>query len=155
MSAEFATRELFDPGASFMVRYTPNSDWEGKTVAEIADMNNESPAEGLLRIIRETSEPNQRGTIVAKSMSEEDISNFMKWLYTSICTDGTMGGHPRGHGAFSRVLGLYVRDQKLMPLETAIQKIPNWLYRMIGLLRKLKNPLSLMSHLIQDLMEIN
>jgi len=123
LSAEFATRELFDPGASFMVRYTPNSDWEGKTVAEIADINNESPAEGLLRIIRETSEPSQRGTIVAKSMSEEDISNFMKWPYTSICTDGTMGGHPRGHGAFSRVLGLYVRDQKLMPLETAIQKM--------------------------------
>lgn len=94
-SAAFATRELFDPAASFMVRYTPNSDWEGKTVTEIAGINKESPAEGLLRIIRETSEPGQGGTIVAKSMSEEDISNFIKWPYTSICSDGTMGGHPR------------------------------------------------------------
>ncbi len=122
-SAEFATRELFDPSASFMVRYSPNRAWEGKTVTEIANINNESPAEGLLRIIRETSGPDESATIVAKSMSEEDISNFMKWPYTSICTDGTMGGHPRGHGAFSRVLGLYVREQKLMPLETAIQKM--------------------------------
>jgi len=122
-SAEFATRELFDPSASFMVRYTPNIAWEGKTVTEIANINNESPAEGLLRIIRESSRPDQGATIVAKSMSEVDISNFMKWPYTSICTDGTMGGHPRGHGAFSRVLGRYVREQKLMPLETAIQKM--------------------------------
>ncbi len=101
-SAEFATRELFDPAASFMVSYTPNTAWQGKTVSEIAALNNEIPAQGLLRIIRESAAPNQGATIVATSMSETDISNFMKWPYTSICTDGTMSGHPRGHGA-SRV----------------------------------------------------
>ena len=122
-SAEFATRELFDPAASVMVRYSPNRAWQGKTVTEIATLNNESPAQGLLRIIRESTAPNQGATIVAKSMSETDISNFIKWPYSSICTDGTMSGHPRGHGAFTRVLGRYVREQKLMPLETAIQKM--------------------------------
>ena len=122
-SAEFATRELFDPAASVMVRYSPNRAWQGKTVTEIATLNNESPAQGLLRIIRESAAPNQGATIVAKSMSETDISNFIKWPYSSICTDGTMSGHPRGHGAFTRVLGRYVREQKLMPLETAIQKM--------------------------------
>ena len=122
-SAEFATRELFDPAASVMVRYSPNRAWQGKTVTEIATLNNESPAQGLLRIIRESAAPNQGATIVAKSMSETDISNFIKWPYSSICTDGTMSGHPRGHGAFTRVLGRYVREQKLMPIETAIQKM--------------------------------
>jgi N-acyl-D-amino-acid deacylase len=122
-SAEFATRELFDPAASVMVRYSPNRAWQGKTVTEIATLNNESPAQGLLRIIRESAAPGQGATIVAKSMSEVDISNFIKWPYSSICTDGTMSGHPRGHGAFPRVLGRYVREQKLMPLETAIQKM--------------------------------
>lgn len=122
-SAEFATRELFDPAASVMVRYTPNSAWQGKTVTEIATLNKETPAQGLLRIIRESAAPNQGATIVAKSMSETDISNFMKWPYTSICTDGTMRGHPRGHGAFTRVLGRYVREQKLMPLESAVYKM--------------------------------
>ena len=122
-SAEFATRELFDPAASVMVRYTPNTAWQGKTVTEIATLNHETPAQGLLRIILESAAPNQGATIVAKSMSETDISHFMKWSYTSICTDGTMRGHPRGHGAFTRVLGRYVREQKLMPLETAIQKM--------------------------------
>ena len=122
-SAEFATRELFDPAASVMVRYSPNRAWQGKTVTEIATLNNESPAQGLLRIIRESAAPHQGATIVAKSMSETDISNFIKWPYSSICTDGTMSGHPRGHGAFTRVLGRYVREQKLMPIETAIQKM--------------------------------
>ncbi len=122
-NAEFATRELFDPAASVMVRYSPNRAWQGKTVTEIATLNNETPAQGLLRIIRESAAPGQGATIVAKSMSESDISNFIKWPYSSICTDGTMSGHPRGHGAFTRVLGRYVREQKLMPLETAIQKM--------------------------------
>ncbi len=122
-SAEFATRELFDPAASVMVRYTPNAAWQGKTVTEIATLNNETPAQGLLRIIRESAATGQGATIVAKSMSETDISNFIQWPYSSICTDGSMRGHPRGHGAFTRVLGRYVREQKLMPLETAIQKM--------------------------------
>jgi len=132
-SAEFATKELFDPSASVMVRYTPNSSWQGKTVSEIAAINNETPAKGLLRIIRETANPGQGGTIVAKSMSETDISNFIKWPYANICSDGTMSGHPRGHGAFTRVLGRYVREQKLLPLETAIQKMTSLAAENVGI----------------------
>ncbi|MBK8516713.1 MAG: serine hydrolase [Saprospiraceae bacterium] len=122
-SADFATRELFDPSASVMVRYTPNRDWQGKTVSEIAAINKEPISKALIRIIRESAMPNQGATIVAKSMSETDISHFLKWPYSSICSDGSMSGHPRGHGSFPRVLGRYVREQKLMPLETAIQKM--------------------------------
>ncbi|MBS1490844.1 MAG: serine hydrolase [Bacteroidetes bacterium] len=122
-SAEFATRELFDPAASVMVRYPPQPAWQGKTVSEIAALNQETSAQALMRIIRESAAPGLGSTIVAKSMSESDISNFMKWPYTSFCSDGTMRGHPRGHGSFTRVLGRYVREQKRMPLETAIQKM--------------------------------
>ncbi|MBK8831333.1 MAG: serine hydrolase [Saprospiraceae bacterium] len=122
-SAEFATRELFDPAASVMVRYTPNKAWQGKTVSEIASINQETPAQSLLRIIRESAAPDEGATIVATSMSETDINNFLKWPYTNVCSDGAMKGHPRGHGAFPRVLGRYVREQQLMPLETAIHKM--------------------------------
>jgi N-acyl-D-amino-acid deacylase len=59
-------------------------------------------------------------------MSEEDISNLLRWEHSNICSDGSIVGHPRGHGAFTRFLGRYVREQKLMPLEKAI-------YRMTGL----------------------
>lgn len=132
-SAEFATRELFDPATSVMVRYTPQPAWQGKTVSEIAAINKETPAQALLRIIRESGTPEQGSTIVAKSMSETDISNFMKWPYTSICSDGTMHGHPRGHGSFTRVLGRYVREQKLLPLETAIQKMTSLAAQNVGI----------------------
>ena len=132
-SAEFATRELFDPAASVMVRYTPNPAWQGKTVSAIAEINHESPAQALLRIIRETAAPGEGGTIVATSMSETDISHFLKWPYTNVCSDGSMRGHPRGHGAFTRVLGRYVREQKLMSLETAIQKMTSLTAENIGI----------------------
>ena len=56
-------------------------------------------------------------------MPEEDVANFLKWNYTNVCSDGADGGHPRGYGAFTRVLGSYVREKKIMPLETAIYKM--------------------------------
>jgi N-acyl-D-aspartate/D-glutamate deacylase len=46
-----------------------------------------------------------------------------------ICSDGgarvnTEGStHPRSYGSFPRVLGHYVRERKLMPLETAVHKM--------------------------------
>lgn len=132
-SAEFATRELFDPAASVMVRYTPNVGWEGKTVSEIANLNSESPALSLIRIVRETAVPGEHSTIIGKSMSETDINNFIKWPFSSICTDGAMRGHPRGHGAFTRVLGRYIREQKLMPLENAIQKMTSLAAENVGI----------------------
>ena len=48
----------------------------------------------------------------------------MQWPHTNICSDGSSKGtHPRGYGAFTRVLGRYVREQKIMPLETAVYKM--------------------------------
>ncbi|MBS1559099.1 MAG: serine hydrolase [Bacteroidetes bacterium] len=135
-SAEFAVRELFDPAASVMVRYPPQPAWQGKTVSEIAALNQETSAQALMRIIHESAAPGLGSTIVAKSMSESDISNFMKWPYTSFCSDGTMRGHPRGHGSFTRVLGRYVREQKLMPLETAIQKMTSLAAKNVGLQKR-------------------
>jgi len=130
-SAEFATRELFDPASSVMTRYPPNKTYEGKTVTEIGKLNNETSAQALLRIIRETSDTGS--SIVATSMSEVDISNFIDWEHSNICSDGSISGHPRGHGAFTRVLGKYVREQNLMPLETAVYKMTGLTAEHVGI----------------------
>jgi N-acyl-D-aspartate/D-glutamate deacylase len=122
-AAEFAVRELIDPAASVMTEYTANKAYEGKTVSTIAAINHETPAQALLRIIRESAAPGQDAAIVGTSMSEPDIRAFMNWSHTVICSDGAIDGHPRGYGAFTRVLGRYVREQKLMSLETAIHKM--------------------------------
>lgn len=120
-SALYATEELFDPSASVMTRYPANKSYEGKTVTEIGIMNNESPSQALMRIIKEGEE--QGGSIAGASMSDNDVINFLKWNYTNVCSDGADGGHPRGYGAFTRVLGRYVREKKIMSLETAIYKM--------------------------------
>jgi N-acyl-D-aspartate/D-glutamate deacylase len=130
-SAEFATRELFDPSASVMVNYPPNPLWVGKTVTEIGKINNETPAKALMRIIHESADTG--ASIVATSMSEMDISSFLKWPHSNVCSDGSVGGHPRGHGSFTRVLGRYVREQELMPLETAIQKMTSLAAEHVGI----------------------
>lgn len=122
-SAQFATEELFDPAASVMVNFPANREFEGKTVTDIGQMNNEGEAEALLRIIREGEKNGESGSIVATSMSEEDIANFLRWEHTSICSDGAMRGHPRGHGAFTRVLGRYVRERGVLSLPAAIHKM--------------------------------
>ena len=66
-------------------------------------------------------------------MDEEDIKTIMKHPQTIIASDGravaTYGElnvgstHPRYYGAFPRVLGKYVRDEKVLSLETAIKKM--------------------------------
>lgn len=122
-SAELAVKEFFDPATSVMTDYPPNKSYEGKTVSEIADINHETPAVALMRIIRETDAPDMGGAIMGTSMSEEDITNFLRWEHANVCSDGAIDGHPRGHGAFTRVLGRYVREQKIMSLESAVHKM--------------------------------
>ncbi|MBL7849818.1 MAG: serine hydrolase [Cyclobacteriaceae bacterium] len=122
-AAEKACREYFDPESSVMTEYPANRSYEGKTVAEIGRINNETPAKALLRIIRESAKPGMESAIVGTSMSEEDITTLLQWENSNVCSDGAIDGHPRGHGAFTRMLGRYVREQKIMPLEEAVHKM--------------------------------
>ncbi len=130
-AAEFACRELFDPAQSRLPAFLPNPSYKGKTVTEVARLRNETPAQTLVWLIAEAdrydaAHPEAEGRtegIMGKSMLETDIANFIAWPHTNICSDGDPWSHPRGHGAFPRVLAKYVRDQKLLSLETAIQKM--------------------------------
>jgi N-acyl-D-amino-acid deacylase len=56
---------------------------------------------------------------------EEHIVRFMTRPEQNVCTDGLLGGkpHPRVYGAFPRVLGKYVRDDKVLTLEEAVKKM--------------------------------
>ena len=63
-------------------------------------------------------------SIIAKGMHDDDVIRFMQWPHTSICSDGSHeSGHPRGHGAFPRVLGRYVRELDVLSLPEAIHKM--------------------------------
>lgn len=57
--------------------------------------------------------------------TEEHIIRFMKRPEMNVCTDGLLGGnpHPRVYGAFPRILGKYVREEKALILEEAVYKM--------------------------------
>ncbi|GAB4039011.1 serine hydrolase [Spirosoma jeollabukense] len=139
-SAEFAVNQLFDPAQSVLVRFAANPSYAGKTISDIAQLRHEKSAQTLMGLVAEASAFSQKNPdadgvegIMGKSMDDPDVKNFLVWPHTVICSDGAYTGHPRGYGAFTRVLGRYVRDQKLMPLETAIYKMTGLSAEHLGL----------------------
>ena len=141
VSAEFAVNHTFDANESYLVKYAPVEAYRGKTLAAIAAMRNEKPSVSLMALIAIASDfkeknPDFKGTveaIAAKSMIEKDIANFIAWPYTTICSDGSASGHPRGHGAFTRVLSKYVREDKIISLENAIHKMTGLTAKHLGI----------------------
>jgi N-acyl-D-amino-acid deacylase len=130
VSAQYAVDHTFDPNLSILVRFAPNPTYGWKTISEIAAMRKEKPAQTIMGLIAEADayqkqHPEATGLegIMAKSMTDEDVVNFLSWANTNICSDGSDGGHPRGYGSFTRVLGYYTREKKIMGLEKAIQKM--------------------------------
>ncbi|MYJ17061.1 MAG: amidohydrolase family protein, partial [Gemmatimonadetes bacterium] len=63
-------------------------------------------------------------SIVATSMTFDDIATLMAWPHTNVSSDGGLrGAHPRGFGAYPRVLGRYMREEGRLGLEKAIHKM--------------------------------
>jgi dihydroorotase/N-acyl-D-amino-acid deacylase len=104
--------------------------WQGKRLSEIASDQKKDPLDALFDFI--IADHGQTGAIFFM-MKESDMQAALKSPFVSICTDsgaratdGPLAGsksHPRGWGTYPRILGKYVRDEKLMPLEFAIHKM--------------------------------
>lgn len=138
-SAEFAMTDLVDPTGSYLVRFLPQPEYAGKSLSEIAHLRSETPAKTLLWLVATSTDyaENHPGEdvegIMGKAMSEEDLRNFLAWPHTNICSDGSTEGHPRGYGAFPRVLARYVREQRLLSLEDAVYKMTGLTAEHLGL----------------------
>jgi N-acyl-D-aspartate/D-glutamate deacylase len=140
-SAQFAVTQLFDPTSSYIVQFAPKPSYVGKTVTAIAKERNESEAQTLMSLVAiaanfKDKNPGYKGSIeaiAAKSMSESDVAKFIEWPFAVICSDGNGGGHPRGYGSFTRILGKYVREDKIMSLETAIYKMTGQTANYLGI----------------------
>ncbi len=102
----------------------------GKTLAEVAQMRNTSPAETILDLI---IHDNSRVDAIYFLMSEENIKKqiALPWVSfgsdeQSLAPEGVFlkaNPHPRAYGNFSRLLGKYVSDEKIITLEEAIRKL--------------------------------
>jgi len=102
---------------------------QGKTVAEVAKLQNKEPIEALLDLVIEDNAFTGAATF---GMSEPDILLALQQPWVSIdndsegtSTEGPLGKahpHPRAYGTFPRILRKYVREEHKLTLEDAIRK---------------------------------
>ena len=113
---------------------------QGKRLEEIAAAQNKDPLDALFDLI--LADHGQTGAIYFM-MSENDLLAAMKSPFVSFCTDSgaraTDGplsaakSHPRGWGSYPRILGRYVREQKILTLEKAVEKMTGMPAKRVGL----------------------
>lgn len=114
-------------------------DLEGKTLHDWAIESELDPTveNGAELVIK--AQLNGGTSTIFHAMDEKDVENIMKHPTTMIGSDGRLSKpgdghpHPRAYGTFPRVLGVYVREKKLIPLETAIYKMTSLSAKTLGL----------------------
>jgi len=102
----------------------------GKTLAAVAAMRGKDPEETILDLILEDR---TRVGVVFFLMSEDNVRRQVRLPWVSFGSDAASmapegvflesSAHPRAYGNFARLLGRYVRDEKLITLEEAIRRL--------------------------------
>jgi len=102
----------------------------GKTLAEVAEMRGTDPRYTAMDLIIEDG--SRVGTVYF-TQSEDVVRKATALPWVSFNTDAASvapegvflqrSPHPRAYGSFARVLGKYVRDEQLIPMEEAIRKL--------------------------------
>lgn len=105
----------------------------GKTLAEVAEMRQKSPEETAIELVIEDS---SRVEAVYFLMTEDNIKKqiALPWVAFdsdagSLAPEGVFlksNPHPRAYGNFARLLGKYVRDEKVIPLQEAIRRLTSF-----------------------------
>ncbi|HEY0430734.1 MAG TPA: D-aminoacylase [Pyrinomonadaceae bacterium] len=113
---------------------------QGKRLSQVAEEQGKEPLDALFDLI--VADHGQTGAIYFM-MSEDDLRAAMRSPFVSFCTDsgaraqdGPLAGaksHPRGWGSYPRILGRYVRDERLLTLEQAIHKMTGMPAARVGL----------------------
>jgi N-acyl-D-amino-acid deacylase len=102
----------------------------GKTLAEVAKLRGKSPEETAMDLVIEDG--SRVGTVYFL-MSEENVRKQIRLPWVSLCSDSASlapegvflksNPHPRAYGSFARLLGKYVRDERLIPLTEAVRRL--------------------------------
>ena len=102
----------------------------GKTLAEAAKLRGEDPIQTIMNLVLE--DESRVGTVYFM-MDEDNIRKQIKLPWVSFGSDASSmapeppftksNAHPRAYGNFSRLLGRYVRDEKIIPLEEAVRRL--------------------------------
>lgn len=123
--------EIGGAGNVLITRFRPDSTYVGRTLAEIAQMRGEDAVTTVVEIVRAAG---PEIGIIGTSMAEHDLESFAAHPQVVISSDGALKGpHPRGYGAFPRVLGRYVREKGALSLPEAVAKMTGRSAALVGL----------------------
>jgi N-acyl-D-amino-acid deacylase len=107
-----------------------NKQYEGMNIEQISEILNQKPHDVAIKFLIE-----EEGVIkiIFSAMIETDLIEVMKQSMAIYCTDGLAVSpygdykdiklHPRYYGSYPRILGKYIREKQIMPLEDAIHKM--------------------------------
>lgn len=140
-AARFALTKLTTPEGLRIAVFAPDPSLVGKSIAQIAAERHADPVETYLALTRQSEaygaahpEVERVDAVIGAAMAEPDIAAFIAWKNSVICSDGmTHGLHPRGFGAFAKVLRVYVREKRLLTLEEAVHKMSAQTAAQLGL----------------------
>jgi N-acyl-D-aspartate/D-glutamate deacylase len=119
-------------------RTEKNRQYEGKRIAEIAKLRGDAdPMDTCIELMAE-----EGGSIsgIFHTMSEDDVRMVMKLPWVAVASDGSAINldapgvpHPRNYSTNARVLGHYVRDEKVLTLPEAVRKMTSLPASILGL----------------------
>jgi N-acyl-D-amino-acid deacylase len=102
----------------------------GKTLAEVSKMRGTGPVDTVMDLVLEDR---SRVGAVYFMMSEENLAKQLRQPWVSLGSDAASmaaegvflqaSAHPRAYGNFARLLGKYVREEKVIPLEEAVRRL--------------------------------
>jgi len=135
---EYWDNTLIDTGWDRVVVSAVSTDrnlcYIGKSLSEIAGLNGKDPADIVLDLV---AEENGNVTVILHQMSDDDVKKAISWDKSIIASDSLYpdGGspHPRVYGTFPRLFRKYVREDKILTLETAVKKVTSMPAERLGI----------------------
>jgi N-acyl-D-amino-acid deacylase len=130
MVSELQRKQVKSYSFAVVARYLPDSVYNGKNISEINLLKGrKAKAADEIETILDLVTSTDRVQMVYFSMEEGDLRRILQYPFNMFASDaginvyGAAMPHPRAYGTNSRVLGIYVRDLKLIRLEEAIRRM--------------------------------
>lgn len=112
-----------------------NRDLVGKNLEEVGRIRGKDPYDAIFDLLYEEKNVVH---IIDYYGTEEHVARLLNRPEQNLCTDGLVGAkpHPRLFGSYPRVLGKYVREEKVLALEAAIRKMTGKPAETFGICRR-------------------
>lgn len=139
MLTQLASYKFPNYSYAVVANYPSDTTLNGKNISEINKlMGRKAKAKFEAETIMDMVEKGG-AQMVYNSMNEVDVINIMKYPFSMFGADagvpvpGRGMPHPRGYGTNARVLGKYVRDEKVITMEDAIRRMSSLAAQKFGL----------------------